>query len=210
MKNTFENLCIERSPYQGITDAGYAKLAKKYVNYYLEREGSRFCFMELDHQRTENIVDLISALKLTPRQIQEVFRTLGHLFETSERNRGQLYWCLEVGSIAMAAFKTGAPSIFNALGNQKLEAAEAKDFIEQTIKDSQPEWWFTLFYTGEGLRTEEEESLEAVMARAGFIDESGTKPESRDLSRWWSGWGRHNSGRFKQIYDKIQQISQWD
>jgi len=52
-----------------ISDTGYANLARIYVSYYLEREGARFCYMQLDHNRIENISELFGALKLTPRQI---------------------------------------------------------------------------------------------------------------------------------------------
>lgn len=192
-----------------ISDSGYVKLADKYVSYYLEREGSRFCFMELDRHRIENISSLVGALKLTPRQIQEVFRTLGHIFETSEDERGHLLWCLGVGSIAMAAFKIGAPKVFHSLGTQQLDPEEAVIFLRQTIGDSYPEWWFTLFLTGSGLHTEEGESAEDVMKRSGLVDENDNHDYHRYLSQWRSGWGHHSSNGFRQIYEKIQQISQW-
>lgn len=192
-----------------ISDAGYNKLAKNYVRYYLEGEGARFCFMELDHHRIESISELIGALKLTPRQIQEVFRTLGHLFETSEGNRGQLLWCLGIGSVAMAVFKIGAPDIFRALGNQTLDPFDAVIFIEQTIGPKYPDWFFTLFYTGGGLKVGEDESFEDVIRRVGLIDDSDIRDVRRDLSQWQSGWGHSSLNRFKQIYEKILQISQW-
>ncbi len=47
-----------------ISNSGYKRLAEKYVSYYLEREGARFCFMDFDHHRVENISELIGGLKL--------------------------------------------------------------------------------------------------------------------------------------------------
>lgn len=192
-----------------ISDNGYARLAQAYTRYYLEREGSRFCFLKLDEHRIGNISGLIGALKLTPRQIQEVFRTLGHIFETTERNRGQLLWCLGVGSIAMAALRIGAPKIFEALGNEKLDPIDAANFLTNARGISYPDWWFTLFLTGGGLQIENGESAEAVMKRAGLIDEDQSDSLRRDLSHWSSGWGHHSSNRFKQIHEKIQQLSTW-
>lgn len=193
-----------------ISDAGYVKLAKAYTRFFLECEGSRLCFMELDERRIENISELIGALKLSPRQIQEVFRTLGHMLETSEEKRGRLLWCLGVGSIAMAVFKLGAPKIFHELGAQKLDAVEAINFLNEIVGGSYPDWWFTLFLTGGGLHMEEGESSEDVMRRAGLIDEEKGSGMRRDLSQWLSGWGHHSSNRFRQIYEKIQHISQWN
>jgi hypothetical protein len=193
-----------------ISNTGYRRLAEKYVSYYLEREGSRFCFINFDYHRVENISELIGALKLTPRQIQEVFRILGHLLETTENQKGRLYWCLGVGSIAMAALKLGAPKIFHDLGAQKLDAIEAINFLNKIVGDAHPDWWFTLFLTGGGLRTKEGESAEDVMIRIGLIDAGNGNGSRRDLSQWASGWGHRSSNRFGQIYDKIQQISQWN
>ncbi len=193
-----------------ISNAGYRRLAEKYVSYFLERENSRFCFMKLDHHRIENISELIGGLRLTPRQIQEVFRTLGHMLETSEDNKGRLLWCLGVGSIAMAAFKVGARKIFHDLGSQQLDAIEAIKFLNEIVGESYAGWWFALFLTGGGLRTEEGESSEDIMRRAGLIDENKGIDLSTDLSQWRSGWGHYSANRFRQIYEKIQQISQWN
>lgn len=193
-----------------ISNASYEKLAEKYVSYYLEREGSRFCFMKIDRHRIENITELIGALKLTPRQIQEVFRTLGHMLETNEENKGSLHWCLGVGSIAMAALKLGAPKIFHELGAQKLDAVEAISFLNEKVGGAHPDWWLTLFLTGGGLHMEEGESSEDLMRRAGLIDEEKGTDLRSELSQWRNGWGHYSSNRFQQIYEKIQQISQWN
>jgi hypothetical protein len=192
-----------------ISDNGYAQLAQAYTRYYLERAGSRFCFLKFDERRIGNISELIGALKLTPRQIQEVFRTLGHIFETTEGNRGQLLWCLGVGSIAMAALRIGAPKIFEALGNEKLDPIDAANFLTNARGISYPNWWFTLFLTGGGLQIENGESAEAVMKRAGLIDKDESDSLRSDLSQWSSGWGNGRSNRFKQIHEKIQQLSTW-
>lgn len=193
-----------------ISDAGYVKLANAYTRFFLEGDGPRLCFMKLDRHRIENISELIGALKLTPRQIQEVFRTLGHMLETSEDKRGRLLWCLGVGSIAMAALKLGAPKIFHQLGAQKLDAVEAIDFLNKILGGSYIDWWFTLFLTGGGIYMDEGESLVDVMTRAGLIDKDKGSDMRSDMSQWQSGWGLHSSKRFQQIYEKIQHISQWN
>lgn len=193
-----------------ISNTSYKRLAKNYVSYYLEREGSRLCFMKLDQDCIENIAELIGALKLTPRQIQEVFRTLGHMLETTEENKGRLLWCLGVGSIAMAVFKLGAPKIFHELGAQNLDAVEAINFLNEKVKGSRPDWWFTLFLTGGGLHMEEDESTDDLMRRAGLIKKVNGMELIGDLNQWRSGWGYHYSSRFKHIYEKIQQISTWN
>jgi hypothetical protein len=193
-----------------ISETGYQKIASRYVNYYLEREGSRHCFMKLEQSQTDNIAEFVGALKLTPRQIQEVFRILGHIFSTSEEKAGHLLWCLAVGSIVMAVLKIGEPRIFHLLGSQRLEPKEAVNFLKQLkhIED-RVEWWFLLFYTGGGLLTEKDEKPEAIMKRAGFGNEENYSYILQNLWQWSDGWGHHSSNRLSKIHDMIEQIAQW-
>lgn len=193
-----------------ISESGYRRIASKYVDYYLEREGSRFCFMEIDRHGKDEITELVGGLKLTPRQIQEVFRILGHIFETTEENRGRLKWCIAVGSVVMAVLKVGQPDIFHLLGTQQLEPKNAVEFLEHILqRDHKVNWWFMLFLTGGGILTSESESKEEVMKRAGLIEGDANVDLQRDFSQWRSGWGHSDSSRFKQIHEKIEQISQW-
>lgn len=192
-----------------ITEAGYKRLASTYVPLFLEREGERHCFMKFDHYQIENISDLIGALKLTPRQIQEVFRILGHILSTTEENKGRILWCLGVGALAMAAFKVGNPKIFNLLGSQELHSDEAIKYLQQVMNRDNIEWWFLLFLTGGGIHMDDGESKKDILIREGFVGEDGEMSIRGDLGQWSNGWGRSGSGRFTEIHEKIQQISQW-
>ena len=193
-----------------ISKNGYAKLATTYVEYYLQRDGLRNCFMKLDSHRVENISELVGALRLTPRQIQEMFRILGHVFETSEENRGRLRWCLAVGSVAMAAFKVGNPKVFDLLGNQEFEPAEALNFLTNLLEGSHSEWWFTLFLTGGGLKMGKEETPTGVMTQVGLIQEGTEAEHLSHMGQWHEGWGHSSNSRFTQIREKIEQILQWN
>jgi len=194
-----------------VSDENYANLATEYVNYYLEREGSRNCFMNLERSRIENISELVGALKLTPRQIQEVFRTLGHLFETTEEKKGRLLWCYAVGSIMLSAMKIGSPKIFHLLGTKQLQPKDAFNFFKDKLKDRYFDWWFILCLTGGGLKVEENEKYEDVMRNVGLLNEHDEFNQSRELGQWFSGWGHSSSGnKFAQIYEKIEQLYQWN
>lgn len=184
-----------------ISDSGYKKLASKYAEYYLEREGKRNCFMK--HDGVERIAEFVAALKLTPRQIQEVFRILGHIFETSKENRGRILWCLAVGSIVMAALKIGEPRVFHLLGKQEFAPREAVAYLRSTLGDNEVDWWFALLFTGGGLKIAEGEKAEDIFAKVGL------SYKADGLGQWHSGWGHSSSSRFVQIYEKIEQISQW-
>ena len=193
-----------------ISDSGYKKLASKYVTRYLEVEGLRNCFMKTGSNDVEWIVEFVGALRLTPRQIQEVFRILGHVLEASEENRGRLLWCIGVGSIAMAAFKVGNPRIFHLLGSQQFDPKEALEFLTELLGDKRVDWWFTLFLTGGGLKVGTNESAQEVMARIGLIEIGKESSQLNHLDQWYGGWGHSSNSRFPEIHEKIQQISQWN
>jgi len=193
-----------------ISSVSYKKIASKYVNFYLEREGERNCFMKLESSRVDNIVELVGALKLTPRQIQEVFRILGHIFETTEENKGRLLWCLAVGSILMSVLKIAKPKTFHLLGSQQLLPKDAFDFFNDQINDTYNDWWFILCLTGGGLKIQEGETTEDIMRSVGLLSEDSEFNNSRDLGQWFSGWGRSSSNRLVQVYDKIEQLDKWN
>lgn len=193
-----------------ISDENYEKIASKYVKYYLEHEGSRTCFMALDRYRVENIAELVGALKLTPRQIQEVFRILGHIFETTENNKGRLLWGLAVGSIMMAVFKIGKSDIFHLLGTKQLKPEEAFDFFKKQLKIVDFDWWFILCLTGGGLKVEKDEKHEDIMKRVGLLSENAEFNSPRELGEFFSAWGHRTTNRFVQIHEKIEQLQQWN
>ena len=191
-----------------ITDAGYNNIAKKYVDYYLQRDDIRNCLKEFDGRRIEDICKLIGGLRLTPRQIQEVFRILGYLFEPTENMDGRLKWCLAEGSIAMAAFKVGKPGVYRLLGTQQFEPKEAFAFLQDIFGNRRTERWFVLFLTGGGLKTSENGSLKEVMVKLGLIKEGDDPKTFRPNESYYNGWTDPSLG-FKYIHDRIEQVLQW-
>jgi len=190
--------------------SAYGKLAKRYVEYYLNRENERYCIMSIDYHRVENIVELISYMKMTPRQVQEVFRIMGHVFETDESKKGKLSWCLGVGTILMASLRIGSPGFYKALGGQGLKIIDAANYFRK-LSPEQADWWFTLCLTGNGLNSEDVKGKElaAIFREAGFASDEDGSQRRYDFDQWHSGWGHSTKNRFKQIYSTIEQVSSW-
>ena len=194
-----------------ISEKGYGSLAKTYIDHYLQRDGIRNCFMNLDWRGVENISELVGALKLTPRQIQEMFRILGHIFETSEQKQGRLRWCLAVGSLAMAAFKVGKLNVYHLLANQEFEPLEAFSLLSNLFqKNSRIDWWFKLFLTGGGLKVDKKEKLADILKKVGLIESETEFVDFVYLEKWREGWGDTSNNRFAEILEKIEQILQWE
>ena len=192
-------------------DNSYGTLASKYVEYYLQRENERHCFMSIDQQRIDNIVGLISFMRMTPRQVQEVFRIMGHVLSTDESKKGKLLWCLGVGTLLMAALRIGNLKVYEALGTRKLNVKEASDYF-RSLDPAHAEWWFALCFTGGGLNPDDVDNKEIadIYRDAGFISDGETSQWVPNLGQWYSGWGHSSEGRFEQIYSKIEQVSSWN
>lgn len=191
-----------------ISEAAYQRFATKYAKQFLERKDVRHCFMALQHHRIENFTELIAALKLTPRQIQECFRVLGHLLSTQSDKQGKLFWCLGTASIAMAALRIGRPDVFHKLGYQSLSPSEAIKLLRDDLKLAHAVWWFNLFATGGGIAFAEGQKLIDVMKEVGLVPmDAESLPQN--FGQWSDGWGHSYGNRIAQTYEKIEQIMQW-
>ena len=186
----------------------YRGLVTKYVEYYLQRENERHCFMSLDTYRIDNIVGLINSMKMTPRQVQEVFRIMGHVLETGESKKGKLLWCLADGTVLMSVLRLGSPDVYEKLGRQELGIHEAATFFKG-LGVREAEWWFSLCFTGKGLKTELIKAVD-IYREAGFNLGDDEHKVNYNLGQWSEGWGHSSESRFKQIYLKIEQISSWN
>ena len=193
-----------------ISDSGYQDLASKYVLYYFERGDLRSCYMKIGSQSVNTIVELLSALKLTPRQVQDVFRILGHIFEVPKEREGNMSWCWASGTIAMAGFKVSGSKIYNLLGSQTLKPREAFDFLNTILLDEQVlQWWFELLFTGRGFSEGAGETAAEVMKEAGFIQAEEESRWAQDLQQMYRNWGHSSTNKFIDLKDRIEQISQW-
>jgi hypothetical protein len=149
-------------------------------------------------------------MRLTPRQIQEVFRILGHVCDTSEKNKGRLLAWIGFGSIAMAAFKVGNPRAFRALGSRQFDPKEAFEVLNHLLGGKHVDWWFALLLTGGGLNVGEKESAREVMTNVGLIKVGQESEILNNLAQWYGGWADASPARLGQIHQKIEQVAQWN
>jgi hypothetical protein len=197
-----------------ISDSGYTKLASEYVTHYLQLEGFRHCFMESSTATRDEVIGLVGALKLTPRQIQEMFRILGHALHTSVENKGAMNWCFGAGVIAMAAFKMGNPKVFDLLGSNRWGPREAFGYLNELVGRDNSDFWFELFLTGGGIKKKPGQSDVDVLTEVkGNNGDENTRIGS-DLGYWYRRWGYYSPPesptRFIEIRSKIEYVSQWN
>ena len=193
-----------------ITHGNYRGLANQYVTDYFENEGSRICFMK--KESVEQIIELIAALKLTPRQIQEVFRILGHIFETSKEREGGLFGCLGLSSILLAVLKVGNSTMFTRLGVQSIPPKEAYDFLKNLFEGDKDKacWWFALLLSGQALKIEDGQQVKDILHEIEAFDGDESSRASNLTRHWYQEWSCTGEIYFAQIHEKIEQLLKWD
>lgn len=193
-----------------ISTTGYGNITARYIDCYLRNEGSRFCYLKLDDARISNISELIEGLNLTPRQIQEVFRILGHLLETNEDMQGQLRWCWGVSVIAMCIFKVGAVQTYNKLGKEMLNPQEALSFLQSCVNSDHVDWWFIIFMTGNGIH-QINHNLFDTMKSVQLIEGEEDGNFRGYLQNFHFGWHiSYSDSPFRTIFKNIEEIVQWN
>jgi hypothetical protein len=188
------------------TEQGYRKITQAYVTQFLNREGIRRCAIELNNHQIENIVMLVGGLRLTPRQIQEIFRLLGHTAAAEQADNRCLGWGIAIGTIIMAAFKVGKSDIYILLANGSLDPKRAITLLEETIPHRSIDWWIVVFICGKGLKLQPNESVLDVLKGLGLATDKHRLHQDFDENRWLSGW---LGGDFCRIYEKLEHVDQW-
>ncbi len=191
-----------------LSEAAYQRFAETYSKHFLERDEIRHCFINVSDGSIRRISELISALNLTPRQIQDSFRVLGHVLSTEPDKRGKLLWCLGAASITMAALRIGRPDAFHKLGSQSLTPNQAMQLIRDDLKLKDELWWFTLFSTGHGIAFKDGQQVIDVMKEVGLVSKDADAA-SLYLGQWYDGWGHSSENRLAQTHQRIEQIMQW-
>jgi hypothetical protein len=187
--------------------SGLQNLAFHYVRYYLEREDKRTSLMPVKKAYwVESIVELISALNMTPRQIQETFRIIGHTLATDDPKRKDRFrWCIGAGVVLMSALKVAAPRMYRVIGRGEITHPEVGKYLIGLLGKEKAYWWFRVYVTGADSRDyKDEESLERLFRELGFVGTDILFNTQNELGQFIQGWGYSLADGCKQIYQNIE------
>jgi hypothetical protein len=130
------------------TETAYETLTRMYVDKYLEVEGKRIC--SLGSSRRKNIAELAIGLKMTPRQLQEAFRSVGHASSTSNSElRGKIPWCLGASLVLLSFLRVCKRQTYDDLKDQRLDTKEViAVFNEVCGHSNSTDWWLRVYFSG--------------------------------------------------------------
>ena len=134
-----------------IDQNGFNCLAGTYAQEYLGKIERRACWISPhDRERMGKIEELIGAIKLTPRQIQEMFRIVAHALEREKAQQVSAMpnWCFGIGTILLAALKVGQRDLYSSIARYEPESHLAMTrFLVAHLGLEKAKWWFFVYFT---------------------------------------------------------------
>jgi len=195
-------------------EAGIRNLVTRYIDRYLDdpskdspRRKSLLNFEETRRALTELPYDL----RLTPRQIQEVFRILGHMSSAPERKMGNLLYHVSNSVIFLTFLSIWKPESFREFQSGKLCLDRMLEILSKLPIAKNQDWWAFILTMGldNGGKQFEIEDLHAAFVKRGFASKTSTVEEFQNHYNRFanSGFGRWSS--LSELARKIQEIERF-
>lgn len=179
------------------------KLAEHYTARFLNLAGKRENATNL-HTTLKYIVDLVVALRMTPRQIQEAFRILGHATAKSPRLTGQMFWCASAMATFLVCLKVAKRDLYQRIGTGKVSDLELGQFLN-ALNISNPNRWFVIYVTG---RYEAEAinvlELGRTMKDLGYLPQGNELNPSVAFREYFDGWDYADDDRVRKTFVLIE------
>jgi hypothetical protein len=193
------------------SDQGVSKLANSLAQTVLEvtdKEFTRSSILDI-RDRLRDIIDVSLALRLTPRQMHELFRSIGYALECAPDAPSQkLLWGYAAGSILLGALSVAKPELYHRVGQRLAESAEFVSFLKLfSIKNRQ--WWGLIIVFGYTTDEQQEEAFLKDFAKEEIVPEEFLKEDNQRRQQFALGFGSgHNSG-FRVIYDVLEGVKRF-
>jgi hypothetical protein len=182
----------------------YQNIAHCYAALFLAKDGKRASRVNI-HQNTENITHIIHGFRLTLRQIQEVFRVVGHVLSCEPKDSGNGYAFLGVGAVLLAVLKVKRKALYEASRGDFGTHDQIIEALVKALGAEQARWWCGIYLCAlSATDRPNAKSLEQLYKRLGLLSSDEAYDEKKELGQYVTGWGYHPNGRIYQIYNMIE------
>jgi hypothetical protein len=191
--------------------------ARRLVDYYSSRylvvdegPGARKPWVQDYTDIKECLREMIIAFRFTPRQVQEVFRLVGHVIGVAGEKGGHLFWGHPITTVFMSAVSVGRPDIYRKIGREEVEIRELMDLIVENIHHADRREWWIVFLTLACAPSHYFKDYTLILSewkRVGVLPDGSKSEDVRERFRGYSGaWGQSNSRPAKKIFYMIQSV----
>jgi hypothetical protein len=181
---------------------GFYALADHYTRTYIVKAGQRFSRLGLDGF-VPNITELVANLGATPRQIQEIFRIIGHSAGSDEQTGVYNNWGWGVALVLLSTLKVLNQDLYKAIGRRESVGQDVGGYLLKSIKVERVKWWMCVYLTGtHDHQVTSHPSPQTVLVTLGFgLTEADT---IKDVHSHISAWGNSLSDGVWRAHSKIE------
>lgn len=199
----FRKFCHRTFSLPDMTEDSYGRLTGKYVAKYLAVEGKRITRLELSSHFEKRVVNVVKALRMRPRQIQDVFRIMGHTMQTlDEAQSGRIVWGYAIGCILLSCFRVGRSETFHRYRKEKDGVKVLCVEILALMGRKDAEWWIQVAIEGSRSYETSKEFLANLLVELGYSDGGSDRVDG--FLRGFSDAFNHNDNQLLRIANAIE------
>ena len=179
----------------------FTGLVEPYFNRYLEIEGRRMSGWKLNQDSIVPLKALVKGLGMTPRQIQEAFRIIGHTLSTTSANTHKnIQYGVTAGTALLSFLKVGRPQLYFQISRGEADHKEVLKLLKSMLAPDGPyEWWRDLYLTG-AYDSKRDGNLATYFWETEKIND---RDADQIANQFRSGWGR--LGLIPEICRRIEE-----
>jgi hypothetical protein len=147
--------------------------------------------------------ELCMDFQLTLRQVEELFRVLGHACSTKELSQKlQAPWSL--GLLLLCALKVKDAALYQSVGSKNLSSKDFILYLLTTMADRHAEFWGTLYHTGRQTDKGQHGSFGQVWSFVGNQKTPTFRGPSELENYFLRDWGDTGYDCILRIYERIE------
>ena len=186
-----------------LSENGQRALVQDYVERYLVKQDRRFS--RLNHgELLERILQLINALKPTPRQLQEIFRIIGHAAGSEQQSGTYNKPGFGVALVFMATLKVAKEDFYRSIGLRLGSSLAIGEFLIGLFGKESADWWICIYLTGShySLSADYPVPEKAYVQLKMSGDENGARSKLSGIATTF--WRGSYDDVFIRVYKKIE------
>lgn len=192
------------------SESGYDRMVKEYTSALMEMDGVRRSSLDANDGFYERCTSLIMKAQLTPRQVQELFRMLSHLLESTREREQKLRWPYPTVVLLLLTLRISDEDWYGRISEDPLEVGQGIEFIRTFSCRHDCGWWLSFLVSGGAIQIEGED-LSVAASEHLTADELSQWCCHADLSRFrfeWGHWGVDENQLFS-AKKKLLNLEQW-
>ena len=195
-------------------EAGIQNLVTRYTARYLDDTATespqRKSLLNFDNTRRA-LLELPCDFHLTPRQIQEAFRILGHMTSVREKKTGDLYYHIANAVIFLTFLSLWKPELFEEFLSKKVSLNRMLEIVSELPIAKNLDWWAFVLSLSFDLDDDKLkiEDRHAAFVKYGFVSKDTTVEQFQQHLGRFSPGGLAGRNSLSGLAKKIQEIERF-